>query len=349
MGFCIPMRSRRRSATKKSNILTRQPTPHRRTRLVSESEIRMKKNSYVENTNQGNMIVDNIFMSTISVDHLTDPLYYNDNDYEIKNELDVTYEIKEVYIPDSKLDFITDRDGNFEPVNCFMLKLKHGYGFTKGALYLGHSGGFVATICLKNEGISGLYINGTSVLRTNLKRGDTIVSRSTRGVQFLPQIGGDAVYLIVSLCPTKKFIDTGFIITPLLSSINSTVSARILAVKRKDIVGYIDSIILYRRQLESSYSTSHILTEFINYCNKNNNIIKESSLHEIIQKDLNLAHNNITSLVSEIKNVIVMLKTIIDKEDTEYINSYITQSIKDTNKDSSVVNCLSLSNLDFSL
>ncbi|AUO38343.1 hypothetical protein 51.1rMVA_057 [Vaccinia virus] len=53
-----------------------------------------------------------------------------------------------------------------------MVKLKHRDGFTKGALYLGHSAGFTATICLKNEGVSGLYIPGTSVIRSNICQGD---------------------------------------------------------------------------------------------------------------------------------------------------------------------------------
>ncbi|AEN03615.1 hypothetical protein YKV026c [Yokapox virus] len=92
---------------------------------------------------------------------------------------------------------------------------------------------------------------------------------------------------------------------------NSSVSTK-LSLNRSNIIEYIDSIIVYKIQLESLYTNAYLLTEFVNYCNKNNNIVNDT-LHEIIQKDLNKIYSNINTLVLEIKNLIVMLKSIIKK------------------------------------
>ncbi|AOP31526.1 rhoa signaling inhibitor [Skunkpox virus] len=353
MGFCIPLRSRmlRRGSRKSSSIISRRPTPKKRN-IVTELEDRIKKNSYVESTNNGNILLDSIFVSTMQVELLFDSLINDSTDYEAKDLLNVTYNIKPVTVPDIKLDSILDRDGNFRPTNCYMIKLKHRDGFTKGALYLGHSAGFTATICLKNDGVSGIYIPGTSVIRSNICQGDTIVSRSSRGVQFLPQIGGDAIYLIVSLCPTKKLIDSGFSIPEISSNECAKIAARILSEKRKEIIMHIDTLVQYRVQLESTYYNSCMLLEFLHYCNSYSNIINESLLKETIQKDINITHTNITTLLNEITKTIKLVKSLVDKEDIELVNNFITKEIKSyggvKNRDV-IVNSLCLANLDFHL
>ncbi|AOP31737.1 rhoa signaling inhibitor [Volepox virus] len=352
MGFCIPLRSKmlRRGSRKSSSIISRRPTPKKHN-MVTELEGRIKKNSYVESTNHGNVLLDSIFVSTMQVD-MFDSLINDSTDYEAMDLLNVTYNIKPVTVTDIKLDSILDRDGNFRPTNCYIIKLKHRDGFTKGALYLGHSAGFTATICLKNDGVSGLYIPGTSVIRSNICQGDTIVSRSSRGVQFFPQIGGDAIYLIVSLCPTKKLIDSGFSIPEILSNENAKIAARILSEKRKEIIMHIDTLVQYRVQLESTYYNSCMLSEFLHYCNSYSNIINESLLKETIQKDINITHTNITTLLNEITKIIKLVKSLVDKEDTELVNKFITDEIKSyggvKNRDV-IVNSLCLANLDFHL
>ncbi|SNB49925.1 CPXV059 protein [Cowpox virus] len=354
MGFCIPLRSKmlKRGSRKSSSILARRPTP-KKMNIVTDLENRLKKNSYIENTNQGNILMDSIFVSTMPVETLFGSYITDDSDdYELKDLLNVTYNIKPVIVPDIKLDAVLDRDGNFRPADCFLVKLKHRDGFTKGALYLGHSAGFTATICLKNEGVSGLYIPGTSVIRSNICQGDTIVSRSSRGVQFLPQIGGEAIFLIVSLCPTKKLVETGFVIPDISSNDNAKIAARILSEKRKDTIAHIDTLIQYRQQLELAYYNSCMLTEFLHYCNSYADTIKESLLKETIQKDINITHTNITTLLNETAKVIKLVKSLVDKEDTDIVNNFITKEIKNCggvkNRDT-IVNSLSLSNLDFRL
>nr|P29888.1 RecName: Full=Protein OPG055; AltName: Full=Protein F11; AltName: Full=Protein F7 [Vaccinia virus L-IPV]AAA48287.1 F7 [Vaccinia virus] len=326
MGFCIPSRSKmlKRGSRKSSSILARRPTP-KKMNIVTDLENRLKKNSYIENTNQGNILMDSIFVSTMPVETLFGS--YITDDYELKDLLNVTYNIKPDIVPDIKLDAVLDRDGNFRPADCFLVKLKHRDGFTKGALYLGHSAGFTATICLKNEGVSGLYIPGASVIRSNICQGDT-VSRSSRGVQFLPQIGGEAIFLIVSLCPTKKLVETGFVIPEISSNDNAKIAARILSEKRKDTIAHIDTLIQHRQQLELAYYNSCMLTEFLHYCNSYAGTIKESLLKETIQKDINITHTNITTLLNETAKVIKLVKSLVDKEDTDIVNNFITKEIK---------------------
>ncbi|AAT10438.1 unknown [Vaccinia virus] len=84
-----------------------------------------------------------------------------------------------------------------------------------------------------------------------------------------------------------------------------------------------------------------MLTEFLHYCNSYAGTIKESLL-----KDINITHTNITTLLNETAKVIKLVKSLVDKEDTDIVNNFITKEIKNRDK---IVNSLSLSNLDFRL
>ncbi|AUL80449.1 CPXV059 protein [Vaccinia virus] len=348
MGLCIPSRSKKlkRGSRKSSSILPRLPTP-RKMNILTDLENRLKNNSYIENTNQRNILMDSLFVSIMPVETLFGSYITDDNDdFEGKDLLNVTYNIKPVIVPDIKLDAVLDRDGNSRPADCFLVKLKHRDGFTKGALYLGHSAGFTATICLKNEGVSGLYIPGTSGIRSDIWQGDTIVSRSSRGVRFLPQIGGGAIFLIVSLCPTKKSAETGFVIPERSSNDNAKIAARFLSEKGKDTIAPINTLIQYRQQLELAYYNPCMLTEFLHYCNSYAGTIKESLIKETIQKDINITLTNITTLLNETGKDIKLVKSMVDKEDTDVVNNFFTKEFKNRDKR---VKGLSLSNLDFRL
>lgn len=158
--------------------------------------------------------------------------------------------------------------------------------------------------------------------------------------------------MIVSLCPTKKLVETGFVIPEISSNDNAKIAARILSEKRKDIIAHINTLIQYRQQLELAYYNSCMLTEFLHYCNSYADTIKESLLKETIQKDINIIHTNITTLLNETAKVIKLVKSLVDKEDTDIVNNFITKEIKNCggvkNRDK-IVNSLSLSNLDFRL
>lgn len=147
--------------------------------------------------------------------------------------------------------------------------------------------------------------------------------------------------MIVSLCPTKKLVETGFVIPEISSNDNAKIAARILSEKRKDTIAHIDTLIQHRQQLELAYYNSCMLTEFLHYCNSYAGTIKESLL-----KDINITHTNITTLLNETAKVIKLVKSLVDKEDTDIVNNFITKEIKNRDK---IVNSLSLSNLDFRL
>lgn len=83
----------KRGSRKSSSILARRPTP-KKMNIVTDLENRLKKNSYIENTNQGNILMDSIFVSTMPVETLFGSYITDDSDdYELKDLLNVTYNI----------------------------------------------------------------------------------------------------------------------------------------------------------------------------------------------------------------------------------------------------------------
>ncbi|AUL80152.1 CPXV059 protein [Vaccinia virus] len=68
--------------------------------------------------------MDSIFVSTMPVETLFGSyITAGSDDYELKDLLNVTYNIRPVIIPDIKLGAVLDRDGNFRPADCFLVTL----------------------------------------------------------------------------------------------------------------------------------------------------------------------------------------------------------------------------------
>ncbi|AUI80595.1 hypothetical protein [White-tailed deer poxvirus] len=179
---------------------------------------------------------------------------------EINN---VSYSWKKINIDNQMIDFLLDKDGLVSISDTYLVRLRHGNGFSKGTIFIGSSYGFIATICIKNDGISGLYIPKSVHLKINVEVGDYIISRASRGIKFLPQIGGDAVYLVVSIVPSKKLANMGFIVPTVITTQSSEKATSIICNRRLKIISIVDKIIKIRETIEKNYVASYLVSEFL--------------------------------------------------------------------------------------
>ncbi|ADY76797.1 PP133 [Orf virus] len=101
----------------------------------------------------------------------------------------------------------------FEVGESHGLKLKHDEWYMRHHM-APTVAAYVTIICVKNEGMAGISVNNTKFLKTNMQEGDVLVVPAARSVFFLPQVGGDAEYIIVTLVPTAELCDLGFEVFP---------------------------------------------------------------------------------------------------------------------------------------
>lgn len=147
---------------------------------------------------------------------------------------------------------IYDAESQFEVKDCQALKLQHGEWYMRQKVSP-EMASFVVVICIKNDGISALSVDNTKYLNTNMMVGMAVIFPAMRGMFLLPQIGGDAEYLILTMTPTQELLDQGYDV--FLPSVDQ--ESQILAVSaaenRKRACALVTSLIDLRIELEGCY------------------------------------------------------------------------------------------------
>ncbi len=260
----------------------------------------MRRYNYLSSDEYNNNILsDNVFVSRIPTE--ADELLENSGSmtgFTYEQIQDASYSWKKVIPNEALLDFLLDKQGFFDISDCFLIKLDHGDGFTKGALFMGNTSGFTATICLKNEGIAGIAVPNTSNFKSVVNKGDYIICRSSRGVHFFPQICGTSVFLIVNMVPSYRLIESGFIIQS--HSNNSEVQKTVARIcdSRLRVLELVSKILDVREKIEKNYIDSCMLMFMSNTYNK----LYSKKIQSAIDRELKGATTHLNSLVNIINN-----------------------------------------------
>ncbi|ADC53909.1 hypothetical protein [Pseudocowpox virus] len=147
---------------------------------------------------------------------------------------------------------IRDTNMHFEVGECHGLKLKHGEWYMRHHM-APTVAAYVTIMCIKNEGMAGIAVNNTKFLKTNMQEGDVLVVPAVRSMFFLPQVGGDVDYIIVTLIPTAELCDLGFEVFP--PSIDQDAQVRVanVAETRRKACKIVNHIVKLRIDLEECY------------------------------------------------------------------------------------------------
>ncbi|QJX15429.1 hypothetical protein 01orf_00002 [Orf virus] len=148
--------------------------------------------------------------------------------------------------------YVRDANMHFEVGESHGLKLKHDEWYMRHHM-APTVAAYVTIICVKNEGMAGISVNNTKFLKTNMQEGDVLVVPAARSVFFLPQVGGDAEYIIVTLVPTAELCDLGFEVFP--PSIDQEAQVRVanVAETRRKACKIVNQIVKLRVDLEKCY------------------------------------------------------------------------------------------------
>ncbi|ASK51228.1 RhoA signalling inhibitor, virus release protein [Eptesipox virus] len=268
----------------------------------------LKKHSYIDiDTKGNNILTDTVFVARLPSNYI-DIVDESEFDEGFQEELDedknVIYSWKKTQ-PKLDLNFLLDDDHMFDIDEYFLIKLKHGNGFNKGAIFVGNNIGFNTILCLKTSGVTGLYIPNTLHLKPNVRAGDYVIARSSRGISFLPQVGGESIFLIVTITPSRILTESGIFITP-LSDAGSTEPAKVLiSNRRRRAIELIDEVINDRKELESIYLKTYMLSELIKIYKSD----YSKKVQCILTDNLKKANGHVNELVDVIND-----KLILDKK-----------------------------------
>ncbi|CCD83195.1 conserved hypothetical pox protein [Squirrelpox virus] len=222
----------------------------------------MQRLKYIRSSTTGGELVDTVQCRRLTPTDqaLLDLVEKEDRDLTRASGDNHSYNWKRVTLPADKLSLF-ESEGLFEAAECFVVRLDHGDGFVEGALMMGSSCGFLCTVCVRNEGIAGLAVPGTHHVSQQLERGDMLVSRAARGVQMFPQVGGSALFLIVSVVPSSDLLASGITIgSPTLPS-GSMTASKTVATRRQAAVRCVDEILKLRQKVETRYTDACLLSE----------------------------------------------------------------------------------------
>ncbi|QHR82567.1 hypothetical protein [Brazilian porcupinepox virus 1] len=326
------------------------------------SNNKIKKYNYVyDDKNNKNILNDDIYINNITLDDNLDYISITNIKHEsICNVISYSWE-RIILKKTPKFLIYNDL---FVISESFLIKISHGDGFDNGTIRIGTYNGFIATICIKNDGISGIYIPN-HIIKQNINVGDYIISRASNGIGFLPHICGDAIYILVSIVPSNKLINMGITIRgETKENERYKKNINLLVEKKKQLISIIDKIIPLRREIEINYLEIYKISEFIHMYNeyfkynsyslrnkdtsssidyqkldildildifknksvfeRNNNVIKFSN-----NNDINKKYKLIKDLWSEIVELSSCIKNILNK-DIEYyniINKYIISNV----------------------
>ncbi|QDJ95001.1 RhoA signalling inhibitor [Hypsugopox virus] len=271
----------------------------------------LKKHSYIDIDSKGNNILtDTVFVSRLPINYVN---IIDENEFIDGFQSEYDENNKQVYSwkktqPNISLNFLLDSDKMFDINEYFLIKLNHGDGFNKGAIFVGNTTGFNAVICLKSEGIAGLYIPNTLHLKTCVKMGDYVISRSSRGILFLPQVGGETIYLVATIVPSHTLTESGIFISPLSNTGSAEHAKVIISNRRNKAINLIDEVINDRQQLESIYLKTYMLSELIKIYKSD----YSKKVQCIITDNLKKANTHVSELVDVINDKLVSHKKRVD-------------------------------------
>ncbi|QGN68018.1 RhoA signalling inhibitor [Equine molluscum contagiosum-like virus] len=117
------------------------------------------------------------------------------------------YYWKQVPADPARLAFLADEDAFYQVSDAFLIRMDHGCFFRGRPLFLDNGCGFQAVICLSSSGAAALGVAHSNIVERCLRPCDYLVTRCTHHLQFLPQMVGVSVYLLVKITPTTKFFD----------------------------------------------------------------------------------------------------------------------------------------------
>ncbi|APG58232.1 protein F11 [BeAn 58058 virus] len=332
---------------------------------------------YIKNDKYGNRILNNeTYIGKLSIDDKT--IESNIYDYGYNKEFmndDYVYSWKHVRMKNC-VDFLLDNNGFFELSDIFLIKLTHGNGFLTGTIRYNESSSFISIICIKNDGISGIYIRN-SILKKDIEKGDYIITRSCNGIRFLPHIGGDAIYIISIIVPSKKLKIMGYLSTEIIKVEDFETIAKDIGDIRKNVIFSINDAIKIRDMIEKEYIEMCMINElkyiYILY-NKNkcydiendnclfSNNFKLNKYLENCDNDDKIVNFNIdlhkkqkfiTEKWNEFFNISLYVRKLLDKNikhyilNTKYMLSRLKYSESFKYKNNLISNLCSLSNTGF--
>ncbi|AAL69762.1 SPV023 hypothetical protein [Swinepox virus] len=337
---------------------------------------------YISKENNKYSLKDDIYIDKMDIDNIRNEVSsLLDSDFIKEITDDVEYSWKKVYVNPVLFNSILDKEGYFTIDESFLIKLEHGNGFSKGAIHVGSSYGFTATICIKNDGISGICVPNSVYLKTHVEEGDYIISRSSRGIKFLPHIGHHIIYLVLSIVPTKKLSKKGFVVPVIASTQTSSSTSYIVSNRYLKIIDLINTVIHKRDLLEkyyiAAYMTNELLSVYDSHILKHNNIsvVKnvtfsdddiykksinndsrydaEKSIRKRIINKVNDKNLLIKNLWNEISNLYSRIEVLLDDDDEslKLIDSYVIYKLSMGEsyslKEEIVNNLFALSNIGF--
>ncbi|QHG62584.1 rhoa signaling inhibitor [Cetacean poxvirus 1] len=270
-----------------------------------------QSHTYIEQRKSVNALTDCIYVSKLPID-VTNLIKEEEfsKGFQIEQcgeNCETVYSWKKVNVKSCCLEFLLDNEGYFCIKTCYLFKLEHGDGFisdfNKCIVNVGNCSGFLATICIKNDGVSGIHIPYTEHIKTQVSPGDYFISRSSRGIVFLPQIGGSSYYLIACIEPSSALLYTGLLVNSYsidknINKESSSIIADIIE-KRMKVLKLVNNIIDVRVHLEELYVTSCILIE-VKYVYK---IRYADRVKSTIISELDKADHQLNNLIDEAKKV----------------------------------------------
>ncbi|AFB76930.1 RhoA inhibitor [Cotia virus SPAn232] len=312
---------------------------------------------YIKNDKTGNRILNNdIYIGKLSIDDKTiaSNVYEHGYDDEYIND-NYVYSWKNIRMKNN-VDFLLDNDGFFEISDMFIIKLSHGNGFLTGTICYDEITSFISIICIKNDGISGIYIRN-SILKHDIEKGDHIITRSCNGIRFLPHIGGDAIYIITIISPSNKLKIMGFISNEILKGEDIEKNAKDIGNLRKNVIFSINDAIKIRDIIEKEYIEMCMINElkhiYILY-NKNEsyNIENDNCIFSNnfkLNKELYYDNDNDNNIF-KFNNDLNKKQKYIEEKWNEFFNIslYVRKLLDDNIKHYNIINKYMLSKLNIS-
>ncbi|AAK84987.1 hypothetical protein [Lumpy skin disease virus] len=268
--------------------------------------------------NGGNVAVGNFLKSK------SEELYFSFNLF--LNDLDISkkkvgfYSLKEINV--NIFYKLLLNEEFFTVIGSYLVKLKHGNAFFLNESTFSNS--VVITACVKNKGISGLFIPDTTFLKINIDEGDFIMSGFLNGVNFLPQIGGESIYLVTILSPKELSITEKAFFYKKNNEETLNITSNIISIRRLKIIELVNKIIKLKKVMKKE-NNCYIPNNFVIYdtiLNKNNNFLYSFKKKYKIDDD--------ETLWEKITNLFLEIDKLLDYNIKHYqlINEYIINKVK---------------------
>ena len=202
---CAPASAPARTHKRKGTPLPLRP----RSKRVRARAVRQLPEYLLRDGNGNFCLSSSVFVSSTSVCDALFPMQVCTGEgMRVCKSTQYNYQWRKVSIDCTYLRFLQDEEGFFRTSDTYLVRMEHGNFFAGNCLFTDNASGFQAVICIFSSGASAVGVRHSPVVEHSMRRGDYIVMRSSQVLQFLPQVAGCALYLIVRIEPTDAFFAT---------------------------------------------------------------------------------------------------------------------------------------------